>query len=282
MIFMSMMFATVVLIILIVGLISLVLGIVLSVIWNKRKKKDQKFHGFLKFLTVLSYINGTVMFILPVMAYFLFSGKEFAENYKAIKEYDHIVAVDSSWKLKDGFEVEGTKYVYADFISPTKGYESEKYCVFVLDSNHYYECVRLENSMDESILYCESDAFVPEDKYDDIKEYYESVELSYKIQSFTNGESEGSFKTSLDHKFMTEISKMKSLEPNIQYTSQDETKELYITGYSKDYVYYSRINLVYIGDDVVLPIYDETDNLKGYVLPDSYAQAIKEHVASSN
>ena len=247
--FFAMILATGFLIIVVLGLIVLLAGIILDVVWIVRKKKEKKFPLALKIFAIVLTVIGVVQGIGPIVGVGLLQLKSKMEYRAEISDLpeDSILHLKDYSDLGAEFDYKGVHYIgvhqkEGHIINPWKdndNFKTTRVGAIVFDNDKHYIIEKIENDLDEDIymiglIY---DPYVAEEDYNKLTEYYKNeAPLSCKYSK----ESAAEMKTvySIDSDRVRAIRDYVESQGPTSYgsvTTTSDTKYLYF--YSNDSVY---------------------------------------------
>ena len=179
--FMSMFLVMILFLITIVGIVILITGIILDVIWGVRKKKKKKVSIPLKVFAILATVLGILVAGGPAAAVGLMSLGFKIADHQEIAEFDkeELVHVDDFQDIyEDGIYFKGDHYVMAEDLKPQKAHDNfyKEKAGAVVDGNDKHRIIyTVNNLMGITILDIEhsSGVFVKDNDVEKVVEYYE-------------------------------------------------------------------------------------------------------------
>lgn len=185
--FIAMFFATIFLVVVLVGLGILLIGIALDIIWGVMKHKQKKVHAVHKVFAVLLTIIGAIAGIGPLAAVGIMKVTDDIKERAEISDMpeENFVYVDNFSDIYDGFDYHGAHYVELDDydIYPQRSHENfkeEPVGAVIEDSGDHRLIYSVENLLGLEILDIEySKVFVDESKVDEIVDYYSNKAQYY-------------------------------------------------------------------------------------------------------
>ncbi|MCR5061216.1 MAG: hypothetical protein K6A80_09350 [Saccharofermentans sp.] len=185
-----------------IGLINLIIGIVLDIIWGVRKKKEKKVYPAHKVFAVIFTVIGVVLGICPVAFVGIASGIEKYKEYAEIKDFtdeERVYSTDFP-DVSEAFDFRGDHYVRVYDIHPQPSHDNFKETpvgAIIYDNNHGTDdhslIYSVENVMGIMILDLEytSDLFIKESEVDRFVEYYTNeVPLYCQVTNYKDSSSE--------------------------------------------------------------------------------------------
>ena len=183
--FMAMIFASIFLIVVIVGIIILLIGIILDIIWGVRKHKEKKIPVVLKVFAILLTIWGVAQGIGPLAFIGCMSLKAKLDYKGEISDLpnESIIQIqDEESFLKNGFDLNGVHYVGSldsqkQVLHPQsshKNFKCSKIGAAVYKNGKHLVIEKLENDLDANIVNLGTtyDPYMEESQIDTINDYY--------------------------------------------------------------------------------------------------------------
>lgn len=243
--FFSMALATFVIIIIILGLIALIIGIILDVVWGVRRKKEKKVYLVHKIFAIFLTITGALCFFGPILS---IVGMKMSNEHKeylevADIEEEKLVYVGPNDEYWNGFDFCGEHFVKVDDIHPQSSHENfkkEKVGAIMNNYNDGHKLIyNIDNTMGITILTLEqySGVYVPESEKDKVVGYYENEAPLYAEVSFDLSESivdVGEVDSERTRKILNKISESGSPYPEQDYGIAPGNNDGYIFFYSAD------------------------------------------------
>ena len=279
--FFSLMVIGVVMAVLAAGLLCLIIGVILDIVWGVKRKKDRKVGKVHKFFAVFMSVLGALGFLLPVL---IFGG---VTLFMKISDTIELRSIDNLVRVPDehfsSFEFNGVRFVRCDYLFASEGsVHSEDTAFAVVDpDNGFTRFYRMDNSGGFDI-YLDADVnsiYVPEDKLDTIRKYYENeAHIAFKLDDRS---SDDEVDIDIDRTLFLNIRALYD-EPVDYSTDRPEKGHLYlIGGYSDDHLYYTDISINCIDNMYILEHIMSSDGMQGHVIPEDYAASIEQLLKNS-
>lgn len=182
--FMAMVFASIFLIVVVIGFFILLVGIILDIIWGVRKHKDKKVPVVLKVFALIFTIWGVIQGIGPIAVVGISALKksiEYRAEISDIPENSIIHVKDDDDSFYQEFDLNGVHYIASrddtQVIHPQisrEEYKTEKVGAIVMENGKHYVLNRIKNDLDANIIEMGTryDPYVEESKLEEINEYY--------------------------------------------------------------------------------------------------------------
>ena len=283
MVIISMLLAMGVFLVVIVGIIILLIGLILDIIWIVKSIRKNKAHIVLKIFAVLLTVIGLITAVTPVLLINTASGIKDAHYQKEINDFseDEIAHVSHMLNLDEGFTFKGKQYVECPedrFKPPITRDEWKAVGAIVYDNGKHTLLYEFPNSFRDDIICTEGSVFCTADKLDDMIFYYEN-NASYKCSiSFYDEERYRDWSSSeLNSENIRNIKEFIDTTGSNDHDALDEefsgAEEGYYYFYSEDEVYYFTFAIRLKNDKV-----EASCNKVHAILPDEYAEYIRENL----
>lgn len=255
--FISMMFAGVVLIIVIIGFFALLLGGLLDLIWIIRAVFKKKTHIIFKVFAVFISLAGIFMFVLPVAGISLLGKLSQHDANKRFEQAEYKVYLEEGQSLNEGFVYKEKQLVLLENMQAPKSEKLTEEGVLIKPSGEkvYINSVKNEGNFPIYFIVNYGLLFCNEDQLEEIVAYYHdpahlTTEISYSV-----GEEQISKKVDLSGDIVARIRDVYDNHTNEGSCSgmDDEFKYLcIITTYTEDHLYYDLVDLHEYKDRIVL------------------------------
>jgi hypothetical protein len=277
--FISMVFATVVLTIVVIGLIIFLIAAVIDIVWIVRASRKKKTHIAIKILAVLMSIIGFVLFVLPV-GYFLIDGM--ISEIEEKREFDSIETKIYVDDYVDGFEYKGMNLVRIDFVNIANDEELRTDGALVFGENQYYSICTVDNEGDFDIFVLQGThlKYCDENQLQAIFNYYHNeAELTASISYLDEDSYSHEYECDFDKNILFEIRDYYDTK-ECDYSGSVTNVELdyRIDLCSSDGLFSESISLVEIGDDIVLRSGSSGGNMSGITLPEDKEDYVRSQI----
>ena len=183
--FIAMVFASIFLIVVVIGLGILLIGVILDIIWGVRKHKEKKIPVALKVFALLLTIWGVVQGIGPLAFVGCMSLKaklDYKGEISDLPEESIIQIQNEDTFLTDGFDLNGVHYVGSidsekQVLHPQsshKNFKCSKIGAAVYSNGKHMLIEKIENDLDANIVQLGTiyDPYMEESQIDTINDYY--------------------------------------------------------------------------------------------------------------
>lgn len=265
--------ATIVLLILGFGFLSLVIGVLLGVFWGLKKKSGKKIKVVHKVFTIICSISGFVFFVVPVAIFAIGMIVKSVEKKADLSKFDTKIEIERASDFVDGFEVDGVNYVPADFLSSVSK-SGERFCAFVYSNGDYESCYSFAGDSEYEILYIEhySGTYVREDEYDEVFKYYmeeSPIEVTVYI---TEDETTHFIADDFDRDTLFELQSYYSSDINFECDVDDIDFSFYLIGYSPDHAYSISVNFDVVDGQIVLSHVTGGGHMRGHLVEEENSE----------
>ena len=187
--FISMVFASVALIVVIIGIAALFIGVILDLIWIIRACMKKKTHILVIIPAVIFTLAGILMFVVPV------GGVYSLGKYSTIKEEKHFEQTENKAYVKssswvNGFEYKDMMLIPLEDLQIPKSERCTEDGVVITKGDNKYYISYVENDGDFEIYYVEKithGIFCDEEQYDEILEFYHDTNnLNVTFENWTD------------------------------------------------------------------------------------------------
>ncbi len=273
--FMSLMIAGAALAVTLTGLLILIAGIILIIVWKVKKRRERPVKKTHKILAVVFTVWGAVQFGVPVLLFAGYNIYEDAPRAAEIAEADEKINVEYDWDRNAGITVGGVDYVPADFLNGKDGGEKKAALVYPDGDADFIYTVENENDYDMVRFY--SEVFVPKEQIDEIRDYYTREAPIYVTISFSDGHDElNDVKVDFDRSMLERLSALydSGISGIVEYRTDDVQQRFYITGETSDGLF-GLWGIVEVTDKgPVLAHISGGGRSEGHILPDDIAEYI--------
>jgi len=224
-----------------IGLINLIVGIILDIIWAVKKKNAKK---PLKVFACIFSILGFMGFILPILSVIILS---FIVSVQSDIEFNnkmdtfpvHVEMGNEYIYSHSSYEIDGVNYVRVQVERMTPYSDKivkEPYVAFVSSNKSIVEGYKVANDKNFNLLLVGDNKFyVEEDQYDDLVNYYTNeVELTNGYVSYTDKDNENRYITEEITFDSDEIKKVLDESSGTNYDYSKANGNLYMEFESKD------------------------------------------------
>ena len=242
--FASMFLVMIFVIITVVGLVILLTGMILDIIWGVRKKKQKKVNVVHKIFAVFLTVLGLIAGIGPLALLGIGIASSKISDYSEIAKFDKSdrVYIDDCQDIYDsGFDFRGEHYIKGEDIHPQpshENYKKEEVGIIVDSHDNQRIIYSVDNLMGITILDVEysSGVFVKADDVDKIMDYYGNEAPLYCEYYEAAGGSGKKVTENVDSALVREI-RDRIINEGSAYNSGDplfQTRESDFYFYSKD------------------------------------------------
>ena len=256
--FMSMFLVMILFLITIVGLVILITGIILDIVWGVKKKKKKKVNIALKICAIFTTVLGIIVACGPAATVGLMSLGFKVADHQEIAEFDkeELVHVDDFQDIyEDGIYFQGDHYVMAEDLKPQKAHDnfSKEKAGAVVDGRDKHRIIyTVNNLMGITMLDIEysSGVFVKDNDVEKVVEYYEKEAPFYcEVTPRSElGKTVRNFDSSRIREFRDRINAEGIVYPGEVY----KTRSGSMIFYSEDDMCYIDFSYILIGDGVRL------------------------------
>ena len=178
--FIAMIFASIFLIVVALGIGSLFIGIILDIIWHSKKRKQKPVSKVLKVFAIIFTVLGILQGICPIAVVGIGAAARQVERHSRISDIpkEAIVKIDcNSVSRFDSFDFKGKHYILAwELSDPNYSVDYDNNSIGAIVYTDGYNCriAKLDNEPNKDILLLEDylNPFVVESDMDEIKDYY--------------------------------------------------------------------------------------------------------------
>ncbi len=177
--FMAMAVASILLIVIAVGLFILLLGLIFDIRWKVKERKQEKVSKVFKGFAIVFTIWGIIQGIGPIALLGAMNLKQ-KHDYKAELSdlpKESIIYLNNYDEIENGFDFQGVHYVSDTELHPQVShgnFKTSKAGAIVFDSGKHNIMEKIENDLDINVFQMGliSDPYVPESELSVINDYY--------------------------------------------------------------------------------------------------------------
>lgn len=269
--FISMIFASVILIVLFIGFIALVIAVILDSIWIIRTAMKKKTHVLLQILAILITLPAMWMFVIPVGSVFLLGTSMQMEEEIRFARAENKVYAKKNWH-ENGFDYKGMHLVRADFLSiPSDAKKIEEGVLITPEENKYYISY-VENDNDFDIYTIERISYgkyCDEEQVEEIQEYYRNPDnLIVEVEDWTDNDNK-KLDIDVDPEIVLAVRELYDNHgAGLCYGDLDECgASYYFKVHSEDKFFYESVELKEYDGHLVLPWTSSGGSFSAIILP---------------
>ncbi|MBQ1334992.1 MAG: hypothetical protein IIY34_06540 [Clostridia bacterium] len=271
--FMSLMVMWAVFGVVLTGLVILIVGIVLLIVWKVKERKARPVKKRHKILAVVLIIWGAVQFAVPVGLFLGYDAHEKAVHAAELSEVDERINVEDDWNRSDGITVGGVDFVPADYLTAPE-YGGEKTAALVYPDGDADYLYTVENEKNYDMLHLYRYVFVPREQADEIRGYYTDEAPLFVTVSFSDEQDEWhEYKADFDINMLKRLSALYD-SGFISYKTDDVRQTFYIAGETSDGLYSIWADIDITDKGPILSHISGGGNEEGHMLPDDAAAYI--------
>ncbi|MBQ3379610.1 MAG: hypothetical protein IJG50_07085 [Clostridia bacterium] len=273
--FMSLMIAGAVLAVTLIGLLILIAGIILIIVWKVKKRRGRPVKKSHKTLAVVFTVWGAVQLGVPVLLFAGYNIYEDASRAAKIAEADEKINVEYDWDRDAGITMGGVDYVPADYLTGKDGGEKKAALIYPDGDADYIYTVENEKNYDMVRLY--SKVFVPKEQADEIRDYYTREAPLYVTISFYDEYDEyREYKVDFDRSMLERLNALYDfgMSSVVEYRTDDVKQTFYITGETSDGLFGLWGTVEVTDKGPVLAHICGGGRSEGHILPDDMAEYI--------